>query len=75
MKNQEDKFLFEGTIIDVLPEGKFKVKVKIEDTELDMFCYESGKMRLHYIKIVSGDKVKIEVSKYDLTKGRIIQRL
>lgn len=74
MKNQEDKFLFDGIVTEILPEGKFKVKINIDGADYELFCYESGKMRLNYIKLIIGDKVKLEVSKYDMSKGRIILR-
>jgi len=61
-----------------LPGTQFKVKVKIGDDEngedLVVQAYLSGKMKSHYIKIIPGDKVKVELDTYDLTKGRIIYR-
>ena len=46
----------------------------IYEVEHILFCYESGKMRMNYIKLIIGDRVKVEVSKYDLTKGRVTFR-
>ena len=69
MKKQKEKI--EGTIIDVFPDLKFKVKTK-DGSEI--FAYLSGKMRLHKIKILGGDKVLIEVDEYN-EKGRIVYRL
>lgn len=72
--NKADKFVFDGIVKDVLPDGKFRVVIKVGENDHILFCYESGKMRLHYIKLIIGDRVKVEVSKYDLTKGRITFR-
>lgn len=73
-KTKDDKFLFDGIVRDVLPDGKFLVAIKVAEVEHILFCYESGKMRMNYIKLIIGDRVKLEVSKYDLTKGRVIFR-
>lgn len=72
---KEEKYIFDGIVTEVLPEGKFRVKIKVEDSEQLMLCYQSGKMRLHYIRLIVGDSVKVEVSKYDFSKGRITTRL
>lgn len=64
---------FEGEIIDVLPNQTFLVKLDPVDQEVR--CYVSGKMRKNGIRLVLGDRVKIEMSPYDLTKGRIVFRL
>lgn len=69
-----DKFMMDGVVSEVLPEGKFRVKVIVEGNEHVLLSYESGKMRLNYIKLIVGDRVKLEISKYDVTKGRIIYR-
>ncbi len=69
---REDKVVANGTIVEVLPSTMFRVK--IENTEHVILCHLSGKMRLHFIKLVVGDKVKVEMSPYDLTKGRIVYR-
>ena len=61
-----------GSVVDVLPNSTFKVKV---NTTHEVLCYMSGKLKQHKIRIILGDKVKLEVSPYDLTKGRIIFRL
>lgn len=62
----------EGVILEKLPNASFKVEV--EGLEEPVLAHVSGKMRMHYIKIVPGDKVKLEVSTYDMTKGRITYR-
>lgn len=71
---KDDKFVFDGIVKDVLPDGKFRVAIKVGADEHLLFCYESGKMRMNYIKLIIGDRVRVEVSKYDLTKGRVVFR-
>lgn len=61
----------EGTIIEALPNAQFKVKL---DNGHEILAHVSGKMRMFYIKILPGDKVTVEMSPYDLTKGRITYR-
>jgi translation initiation factor IF-1 len=61
----------EGEVLELLPNTKFKVKLPNEHIIL---AHISGKMRMNFIKILPGDKVLVEISKYDLTKGRIIYR-
>jgi translation initiation factor IF-1 len=61
----------EGTVIEVLPNAMFRVELP---NGLRVLAHVSGKMRMHYIKIVPGDKVKVELSPYDPTRGRIIYR-
>ncbi|PIR43701.1 translation initiation factor IF-1 [candidate division WWE3 bacterium CG10_big_fil_rev_8_21_14_0_10_32_10] len=62
----------EGIVLEKLPNASFKVQV--DGLEEPVLAHVSGKMRMHYIKIVPGDTVKLEVSTYDLTKGRITYR-
>lgn len=61
----------EATVIEVLPNTTFKVKL---ENEMEIIAHISGKIRKNYIKIVPGDKVLVEMSPYDLTKGRITYR-
>ena len=61
----------DGTILEALSNAMFKVQLENGHT---LVAHISGKMRMHYIKILVGDKVKLEMSPYDLTKGRIILR-
>ncbi len=61
----------DGTIIEALSNAMFKVELENGHT---IIAHISGKMRMHYIKILPGDKVKVEMSPYDLTKGRISYR-
>lgn len=70
MANNRDRLEFEGEVIDA-NKGKFNVKV---NDQLSVLCTLSGKIRLNSVKILIGDKVKIEVSEYDTTKGRITYR-
>lgn len=61
-----------GTVEEALPNAMFKVNV---ENGSQILAHVSGKIRMHFIKILPGDKVKIELSPYDLTKGRITQRI
>ncbi len=61
----------EGSVTEILPGTKFKVKI---DDEHELLAHISGRMRMNYIKILPGDKVIVEMSPYDLTKGRIVKR-
>lgn len=65
--------VIEGEVIENLPNTLFRVKVT--DSEKVILCYLSGKMRKNYIKILPGDKVRMELTPYDLNRGRIIYRL
>lgn len=64
----------EGTVIEVLPNTTFKVNVSIGGTDHTIIAYPSGKLRMNFIRIINGDTVTVQVSPYDLTKGRIIWR-
>ncbi len=68
---KEKKEKKKGTVIEALPATTFKVK--LEDGK-EVLCHLSGKMRMNYIKIVPGDKVIVELSPYDETRGRIVWR-
>ncbi|HHT95112.1 MAG TPA: translation initiation factor IF-1 [Clostridia bacterium] len=61
----------EGVVIEALPNTMFRVELQNKHVIL---AHISGKLRMHYIRILPGDKVKIEMSPYDLTKGRIVWR-
>ena len=71
MAKQEDKIEVEGEITEALPSTMFRVEVEVGHSVLATI---SGKMRKHYIRILPGDKVKVELSPYDLTRGRITYR-
>ena len=68
---KEDHIEFDGEVIDTLPNTMFKVKLENDHV---ITAHISGKMRRHYIRILTGDKVKVEMTPYDLTKGRITFR-
>ena len=70
---KDDLIELTGTIEEVLPGSMFRVK--IDNMNSTMTCYTGGKLKQHKIKIILGDRVKVEVSAYDLTKGRVIYRL
>ena len=61
----------DGTILESLSNAMFRVEL---ENGVQIIAHISGKMRMHYIKILPGDKVKVEMSPYDLTKGRIVFR-
>jgi translation initiation factor IF-1 len=69
---KEERIEFEGTVIEALPNAMFRVEI---EGRHKILAYVSGKMRTHFIRILPGDKVKVELSPYDLTKGRITYRL
>jgi len=68
---KEENIEVEGTIIEALPNAMFKVRL---DGGQEILAYVSGKMRMHFIRILPGDRVIVEMSPYDLTKGRITYR-
>jgi translation initiation factor IF-1 len=72
MAKNNDTLQFEGRIIDVLPNQTFKVKL---ENNFEVICYTGGRLRKNRIRIILGDKVRIEMTPYDLTKGRISYRL
>ena len=69
--SKEDAIEVQGTILENLPNATFKVE--LENGQV-INAYVSGKMRMHFIKILPGDKVTVALSPYDLTKGRITYR-
>ncbi|TET36627.1 translation initiation factor IF-1 [Candidatus Dependentiae bacterium] len=71
MKQKEDVIRVDGTVQETLPNAMFRVEIEGGHTVL---AHVSGKMRMHYIRILPGDKVTIELSPYDLTRGRIVLR-
>lgn len=68
---KEDAIEVEGTVIETLPNAMFRVEL---ENGHKILAHVSGKMRMHFIRILPGDKVTIELSPYDLTRGRIIYR-
>jgi len=74
-KPQQDKekgIELEGVVLENLPNARFRVK--LDETESEILAHVSGKMRMNYIRILPGDRVRIELSPYDLTMGRIVYR-
>lgn len=73
MPMSNDFLVVEGEVVENLPNTLFKVK--LDNSEKVILCYLSGKMRKNYIKILPSDRVRIEISPYDLERGRIIYRV
>jgi len=71
MAKEEDKIQVEGTVVEALPATQIRVRL---ETGHEVLAYLSGKMRKYYIRILLGDKVRVEMSPYDLTRGRIVFR-
>jgi translation initiation factor IF-1 len=70
--DKEEGIEVEGLVVENLPNARFRVK--LVEGDIEVLAHVSGKMRMHYIRILPGDKVKVELSPYDLTKGRIVYR-
>ena len=71
MAKDDDKIQVEGMVVEALPGTQFKVRL---ENGHDVLAYLSGKMRKYYIRILLGDRVRVEMSPYDLTRGRIVYR-
>lgn len=71
MGKKSDVIEVSGTVIESLPNAQFKVKL---ETGQEILAHISGKIRKHYIRVLLGDKVKVELSPYDMTRGRITYR-
>ena len=69
--SKQDLLEFKGKVIDLLPNAMFRVEL---ENGHKVLAHISGKMRMHFIRILSGDKVKVQLSPYDLTRGRITYR-
>jgi translation initiation factor IF-1 len=67
----EETIILEGKITDTLPNAMFRVEL---ENGHNVLAYLSGKMRKYYIRVLLGDKVRVEMSPYDLTRGRIVYR-
>lgn len=72
MAKKEDIIEVSGVVVESLPNAQFRVKL---ETGQEILAHLSGKIRKHYIRVLLGDTVKVELSPYDLTRGRIIYRL
>ncbi len=68
---KKDRLEVVGTVVETLPNATFKVRL---DNGHEILAHISGKMRMHFIRILPGDKVAVEISPYDLTRGRIVYR-
>jgi len=71
MKKKSDVIVIDGMVEKALPNAMFQVRIEGDHLVL---AHVSGKMRMHYIKLLPGDRVAVELSPYDLTKGRIVSR-
>ena len=71
MSPKEESIIAEGEIVETLPNAMFRVKLENGHVVL---AHVSGKMRMYFIRIVPGDKVTVELSPYDLSRGRIVKR-
>ena len=69
--SKADMIELEGTVVEAMPNAMFKVKIQGDH---EILAHISGKLRMNYIRILPGDKVTVEMSPYDLTKGRITWR-
>ncbi|TSC80177.1 MAG: translation initiation factor IF-1 [Parcubacteria group bacterium Gr01-1014_29] len=72
MSKNSNVILKEGIVIETLPNTTFRVR--LDDGE-ELMAHLGGKMRLHHIRVLLGDRISLEISTYDMTKGRIIRRL
>ena len=70
-KPKEDAFTVEGTVVEPLPNAMFRVEL---ENGYKVLAHSSGKMRMHRIRILPGDKVQVEITPYDMTRGRITYR-
>lgn len=71
MTQKEEAIELEGEVVEALPNTMFRVRL---DNDHEVLAHISGKMRMHYIRILPGDRVKVELSPYDLSRGRITYR-
>lgn len=74
MKESKKFFEFDGIVKECLPNTQFVVEIEVDGEKHDVTGYLSGKMRMHYIRIIEGDRVRIEMTPYDKNKGRITYR-
>ena len=72
-KQADEKFTFEAVVTEALPNAMFKVRLPNEQ-KTQVLAYVSGKMRMNYIRILPGDRVQVELTPYDLSRGRITYR-
>lgn len=72
--DSKTKYQFDGVVKEAFKGSQYKVELQFEGHTREIIAYVAGKMRQHYIKILPGDEVKVDVSPYDLSRGRIIYR-
>lgn len=72
MKQNKDVIRLEGEVVETLPSTTFRVRL---ETGHEVLAHISGRMRVNYIRLLPGDRVEVEMSPYDLTKGRVVKRL
>jgi translation initiation factor IF-1 len=74
MKESKKVFEFDGIVKECLPNTRFTVEIEVDGEKHEVAGYLSGKMRMHYIRIIEGDRVRIEMTPYDKEMGRITYR-
>ena len=75
MSKKEEAIEVEAVVVEPLPNAMFRVEVELNETKHQVLAHISGKMRKHFIRILPGDRVLVELSPYDLNRGRIVYRL
>jgi translation initiation factor IF-1 len=75
LSKKEEAIEVEAVVVEPLPNAMFRVEVEMNETKHQVLAHISGKMRKHFIRILPGDKVLVELSPYDLKRGRIVYRL
>lgn len=68
------KYEADGVVTDALPGGEFKVQIQVGEKEHELIAHLGGKMRMNYIRVFQGDKVRVELTPYDLNRARIVYR-
>ena len=72
---KEEAIEVEATVVEPLPNAQFRVKVEMDNKDHMVLAHVSGKMRKYFIRILPGDRVKVQLSPYDLNRGRIVYRM
>jgi translation initiation factor IF-1 len=75
LSKKEEAIEVEAVVVEPLPNAMFRVEVEMNGNKHQVLAHISGKMRKHFIRILPGDKVLVELSPYDLKRGRIVYRL
>jgi len=74
LAGKEGLVIYDGIIIESLPNNTFRTKINIQNEERLMVAHISGRMRRNFIKVMPGDRIRVEMSVHDLTKGRVVYR-